>query len=97
MTLFNFRLRERTEKLIREEREFECERQDLEKIQKDMTNFLMKSSKYYLEILALFGDKNPTIVHRFAALLIQNIDSNTFVKYSLVFELLFLFKFLGTN
>lgn len=49
-----------------------------------MATFLMKSVKYYLEILALFGEKNPTIVHRFAALLIQNIDNKALVKYSLV-------------
>lgn len=49
-----------------------------------MKIFLMKSAKYYLETLALVGEKNPTIVHRFVALLIQNIEDKQLIEYCLV-------------
>uniref|UniRef100_A0A915D0N3 PI3K/PI4K catalytic domain-containing protein n=1 Tax=Ditylenchus dipsaci TaxID=166011 RepID=A0A915D0N3_9BILA len=62
----------------RREREIECEKVDVKAVEDERNTYLRESSKYYLNALVLgsleTGCSDAILIHRFAALLMQNVD-----------------------
>uniref|UniRef100_A0A915CWD5 non-specific serine/threonine protein kinase n=1 Tax=Ditylenchus dipsaci TaxID=166011 RepID=A0A915CWD5_9BILA len=71
----------------RREREIECEKVDVKAVEDERNTYLRESSKYYLNALVLgsleTGCSDAILIHRFAALLMQNVDDEELSRFSM--------------
>uniref|UniRef100_A0A915EC94 non-specific serine/threonine protein kinase n=1 Tax=Ditylenchus dipsaci TaxID=166011 RepID=A0A915EC94_9BILA len=72
---------------LQEEREIECEKVDVKAVEDERNTYLRESSKYYLNALVLgsleTGCSDAILIHRFAALLMQNVDDEELSRFSM--------------